>query len=264
MKTKLLIIGAGGRMGQRICALALESGLYDLVGAVESSGHGRLGHDAGTLCGAGPIGVTLQDNFPSAADLVIDFSLPQATDKTIDFCKQTQAALVLGTTGLDDRQRDRLALLGREIPIVQATNMSVGVNVLFALVGQVAAHLGEAYDIEIIEQHHRFKKDAPSGTALSLAESICADTGRPYPDCLVYGRSGKDAERQKGTIGMHAVRAGDIVGEHIVLYSTLGETVTIRHSAHSRDTLVRGALRAAQWLIKQKPGLYSMRDVLGI
>jgi 4-hydroxy-tetrahydrodipicolinate reductase len=142
--------------------------------------------------------------------------------------------------------------------------MSLGMNLLFSLVGRVARSLGEDYDIEIIEAHHRHKKDAPSGSALSLAQSICEQTGRKYPDVLVYGREGKEALRQKGTIGMHAIRAGDIVGQHTVLYGTQGETVTLSHSAHSRDTFARGALTAAQWLLGRAPGLYSMQDVLGL
>ena len=137
-------------------------------------------------------------------------------------------------------------------------------NVLFSLVGKVAQMLGAEYDTEIIEQHHRFKKDAPSGSALTLAENICKATGKKFPDSLVYGRSGKDALRQEGTIGMHAVRGGDITGVHSVIFSTLGETVTLNHTAHSPDTFAYGALRAAKWLIGKKPGLYSMADVLGI
>jgi 4-hydroxy-tetrahydrodipicolinate reductase len=137
-------------------------------------------------------------------------------------------------------------------------------NVLFALAGKTASMLGDDYDIEIIEQHHRFKKDAPSGSALTLAENICKATAKKFPACLTHGRSGKDALRQKGTIGMHAVRAGDITGVHSVVFSTLGETVTLNHTAHSRDTFARGALRAAQWLIGKKPGLYSMTDVLDL
>jgi 4-hydroxy-tetrahydrodipicolinate reductase len=142
--------------------------------------------------------------------------------------------------------------------------MSVGMNTLFALVGKAASMLGPDYDIEIVEQHHRFKKDAPSGSALTLAENIAQATNRQFPDCLTHGRNGKDALREKGKIGMHAVRAGDIVGIHSVIFSTLGETVTLNHTAHSRDTFVRGALRAAGWLINKKPGLYSMADVLGL
>jgi 4-hydroxy-tetrahydrodipicolinate reductase len=142
--------------------------------------------------------------------------------------------------------------------------MSVGMNVLFALVGKAASMLGEEYDIEIVEQHHRFKKDAPSGSAFTLAENICNATGKKFPDCLTFGRSGKDALRDKGKIGIHSIRAGDIVGIHSVIFSTLGETITLNHTAHSRDTFARGALRAAGWLIGKKPALYSMADVLGL
>jgi 4-hydroxy-tetrahydrodipicolinate reductase len=142
--------------------------------------------------------------------------------------------------------------------------MSLGMNLLFSIVGKVAAALGPEYDIEITEAHHRLKKDAPSGSALSLAKSICESTKRDYPGCLVSGREGKDVPRQAGTIGMHAIRAGDIVGRHSVIYGAQGETITISHDAHSRDTFARGALRAAQWVLNQKPGLYSMQDVLGL
>jgi 4-hydroxy-tetrahydrodipicolinate reductase len=170
----------------------------------------------------------------------------------------------LGTTGLDPSLTKRVQSTAQGIPLVYATNMSVGMNVLFTLVGKVAAMLGPDYDIEIVEQHHRFKKDAPSGTAKTLAENICRETDRPYPESLVPGRSGPDAQRTQGSIGMHAVRAGDITGVHSVIYSTLGETVTLRHTAHTRDNFVRGALCAARWVVDQKPGLYSMKDVLGI
>jgi len=172
--------------------------------------------------------------------------------------------LVLGTTGLSDGQHGKIKAASEKIPVIYGTNMSVGMNVLFSLVGKVAAMLGDDYDIEIIEQHHRFKKDAPSGSALTLAENICKATGRKFPGSLVHGRSGKDALREQGTIGMHSVRAGDITGIHSVTFGTLGEKLTLNHTAHSRDTFARGALRAAKWLIGKKPALYSMADVLGI
>jgi 4-hydroxy-tetrahydrodipicolinate reductase len=245
-------------MGRRLVALGAEHGAFDVVGAVDRAGHPDLGRD---IWG---IGVCLTAEFPGQADVVIDFSLPEATGKTLAFCQTSKAPLVLGTTGLSNEQLAALKALSSQVPVVHATNMSVGMNVLFALVGKAAAMLGEAYDIEIVEQHHRFKKDAPSGTALTLAENICRSTDRPYPEALVHGRAGKDALRQKGEIGMHAVRAGDIVGIHNVQYSTQGETITFSHTAHSRDTLVHGALRAAAWVVGQEPGLYSMRDVLGI
>ncbi len=257
MAGKLVVVGAGGRMGQRIVALAQETEGLDLVGAIDVLGHPSQGQ---WVCP----GVVLSEKFPQSADIVIDFSLPQGTDKTLSFCADRQAALVLGTTGLSDLQKKALKALAGQVPVVQATNMSVGMNTLFATVGKIAKMLGEDYDIEIIEQHHRFKKDAPSGTALSLAESICDHTDRDLNQSLVHGREGKEALRQKGDIGMHAVRGGDIVGMHSVIYSTLGETITINHTAHSRDTFVGGALRAAKWLLGKAPGLYSMRDVLGI
>jgi 4-hydroxy-tetrahydrodipicolinate reductase len=264
MATKLVVVGGGGRMGRRIVALAVESGQFEIVGAVESAGHPDIGRDAGVVAGAGPLDVTLTESFPRGADVVIDFSLPEAAGGTVDYCTDGGAALVMGTTGLGQAERAKIEAAAARIPVIYGTNMSVGMNVLFSLVGKVAEMLGEQYDIEIIEQHHRFKKDAPSGSALTLAERICEATGRELPGALTHGRSGKDALRKKGTIGMHAVRAGDIVGVHSVIFGTLGETVTLNHQAGSRDTFVRGALRAAQWLVGKRPGSYSMADVLGI
>jgi 4-hydroxy-tetrahydrodipicolinate reductase len=249
-------------MGKRILALAAESGRFEITGAVEKPGHPDIGKDAGSCAGIGQLNVKIADSFTAEADVVIDFSLPEAADGTIDYCVKNNTTLVLGTTGLNDKQQAKIKNASAKIAIVYATNMSVGMNALFTLVGKVASMLGENYDIEIIEQHHRFKKDAPSGSALTLAENICKETGRDFPGCLTHGRIGKDTPRGKGAIGMHAVRAGDITGVHSVIFSTLGETVTIEHTAHSRDTFARGALRAADWLIGKKPGLYSMADVL--
>jgi 4-hydroxy-tetrahydrodipicolinate reductase len=264
MKPALIINGAAGRMGKRIVALAFEGKQFEIVGAADYAEHPDLGKDVGPLAGIEPINVDLSATFPDSADVMIDFSLPQAADVAIDFCAKNSIALVMGTTGLSDGQLAKLNNASKKIAIVQATNMSLGMNLLFATVGKVAKALGENYDVEIVEAHHRFKKDAPSGTALSLAEAVCQETGRDYPGSLVYGREGKEATREKGTIGMHTIRGGDIVGEHSVIYSTLGETVTISHSAHTRDTFVRGALSAAEWVAGQKPGLYNMQDVLGL
>jgi 4-hydroxy-tetrahydrodipicolinate reductase len=251
-------------MGRRIIALAAEEGIFHIAGAVEKAVHPDMGKDAAILAGAGAMGVNIESVFPALADVVIDFSSPDAADATLYWCLQKKAALVLGTTGLTSQQHEKIKDASKEIAVIYGTNMSIGMNVLFNLVGKSASMLGEDYDIEIVEQHHRFKKDAPSGSALTLAENICKATGKKFPDCLVYGRNGKDALREKGTIGIHAVRAGDIVGEHSVIFSTLGETVTLSHSAHNRDGFARGALRAAQWLIGKKPALYSMTDVLGL
>lgn len=265
MGTKLVVIGAAGRMGRRIVSLAAESGQFDIVAAVEKKGHPDIGKNLGLVTDSGPVDLSLTDTCRAvAADVAIEFSLPEASGRTIDFCLENGIALVCGTTGLADQQRDKLKAASARIPVLYATNMSVGMNSLFSLVGKAAAMLGTDYDIEIIEQHHRFKKDAPSGSALTLAENICRATGRDFPESLVHGRSGKDALRQGGAVGMHAVRAGDITGVHSVIFGTLGETITLNHTANSRDTFVRGALRAAQWLVGKQPALYSMADVLGI
>jgi 4-hydroxy-tetrahydrodipicolinate reductase len=245
-------------MGKRLVALSADSQRLELVGAIDHAEHPELGQQVSDA------GVVLSAEFPVHADLVIDFSLPEATDRTLAFCREHKVALVLGTTGLSESQLRTLQSLAESVPVVYASNMSVGMNVLFAMVGKLAAMLGDAYDIEIVEQHHRFKKDAPSGSAMTLAENICRATDRSFPEALTHGRSGNDTLREKGKIGMHAVRGGDIVGVHSVQYSTLGETVVLSHNAHNRDTLVRGALLAADWVVQQKPGMYSMQDVLGL
>ena len=265
MGTKLVIIGAAGRMGRRILSLAAESGQFDIIAAIDRQGHPDIGKVYSLESVSGPIEVVLTDTYPTAAvDVAIDFSTPEAVDETIDYCLKNSVALVSGTTGLSARQRDKMKAASGNIPVIYGTNMSVGMNVLFSLVGKAASMLGDEYDIEIVEQHHRFKKDAPSGSAKTLAENICQATGRDFPEAVVHGRCGKDAIRQKGTIGMHAIRAGDITGIHSVIFGTLGETVTLNHTANSRDTFVHGALRAAKWLVGKKPASYSMADVLGI
>ena len=264
MKTKIMIVGAGGRMGKLIVSLIAQSDQFEIIAAVERKDHPDIGKDAGLVAAAEPLNVKLDSSYPADADIAIDLSQPEAADKTIDYCAENNVALVLGTTGLSDAQREKIIAASQKIPVVYATNMSVGMNALFSLVGKLATILGEQYDIEIIEQHHRFKKDAPSGSALTLAENICKATSRDLHAALTHGRNGKEALRQNGTIGMHAVRAGDITGKHEVIFSTLGETMTVGHTAHSRDTFAHGALRAAQWLVGKKPNLYSMTDVLGI
>ncbi|MGD8499465.1 MAG: 4-hydroxy-tetrahydrodipicolinate reductase [Phycisphaerales bacterium] len=263
MGIKLIVVGAAGRMGRRILSLAAESGQFDVIAAVEKQDHPDIGKDAGLVAASGSIDVMLADTYPATAvDVAVDFSQPEAAGKTIDYCLEKNTALVSGITGLSDQQREKMKAASREIPVLYATNMSVGMNVLFSLAGKVASMLGTDYDIEIVEQHHRFKKDAPSGSALTLAENICQATGRDFPESVVHGRCGKDALRRKGTIGMHAIRAGDITGVHSVIFGTLGETVTLHHTANSRDTFARGALRAAEWLVGKQPALYSMADVL--
>lgn len=251
-------------MGKRILALAVESGDFNITAAVDYEKCPDLGKDAGVNAGTDSVDVNITCEFPPSADVLIDFSLPLATDMVLNYCEKNGIALVLATTGLSETQIANVKHASKKIPIVYATNMSVGMNVLFATVGKIAKMLSDDYDIEITEAHHKFKKDSPSGSALSLAEAICNETKRPYPDCLVHGREGKDTLRQQGTIGMHAIRAGGITGEHSVIFSALNETVTIHHSAHNRDNFAVGALQAARWIIAKQPGLYSMKDVLGL
>lgn len=258
MKHKLIIVGAAGRMGKRIAAVAVESGQFEIIGAVEAAGCPAVGTTLEQT------NIKISSEFPPKADIVIDFSLPLAFKNTLNYCLKNTCALVLGTTGLSAEQIKKVDEAGKKIPVIQATNMSVGMNLLFDIVGQVAKRLGEEYDIEIVEAHHRFKKDAPSGSAITLAERIAAATGKKFPDCIDTNRSGKECLRKKGTIGMQALRLGDTVGEHSVMFGTLGETITISHSAHSRDTFVAGAVRAAGWLVGKKPARYSMADVLGL
>ncbi|MBN1787390.1 MAG: 4-hydroxy-tetrahydrodipicolinate reductase [Sedimentisphaerales bacterium] len=264
MKPKLIIVGAAGRMGRRILYLAGQSQNFDIIGAVEDKNCPDIGADAGLLAGLGQNDIKISSDFPPAGDVVIDFSLPAAFNNTMDYCLANNCALVMGTTGLSDEQIKKVDNAAKKIPLIQATNMGVGMNLLFELVGIIAQKLGDEYDIEITEAHHRFKKDSPSGSAITLAERIAAATDKKIPDCLDIGRKGKDVPRKKGSIGIQAVRLGDTVGEHSVMFGTLGETITISHSAHSRDTFASGAIRAAGWLASKDAGRYSMADVLGL
>jgi len=261
---KLAVSGACGRMGRRITALAHESGDIQLVAALEAPHHPQLGADAGEIAGVGKLNLPVADGLGAAADVLIDFSLPAGAEKWGRYCAQHRLPLVVGTTGLADAQMQVLRDASVRTPILVGANMSLGVNLLFKLAAQVAAVLTDEYDVEMVETHHRFKRDAPSGTALELARRIATAKGWPFPDCLTHGRQGKDALRQTQTIGMHAVRAGDVVGDHSVVFSTLGETLTLHHQAHSRDTFARGALRAARWLVGRPAGWYGMADVLGL
>jgi 4-hydroxy-tetrahydrodipicolinate reductase len=241
--------------------LAITDAKFRVVAAMEAAGHAAIGRDVGTLAGAEPAGVPVSETLTGQPDVIIDFSAPESTLKWLDAARKRKIPIIVGTTGLTESQLAELADAAAVIPIVHAPNFSVGVNLLFRIVGEVAKALGEDYDIEITEAHHRFKKDAPSGTAMGLARSICAATGKDLAETLVHGREGMSL-RKPGEIGMHAIRVGDTVGEHSVYFGNLGETITISHSAHTRDTFARGALRAAAWAVGKKPGLYTMQQVL--
>ena len=265
--TKVIVAGAAGRMGARIIRAVTETDSLELTGAFERPDHPDIGRDAGLAAGVGELGCpiknTLQDVIADG-DVIIDFTIPAATLKNIALVAQAGKAMVVGTTGFAPEELDWIKDAAREIRMVMAPNMSVGVNLLFKMVGDVARILGPEYDLEITEAHHRFKKDAPSGTAGKLAEVLASATGRNIADCGVYGRQGMVGQRTNDEIGVMAIRAGDIVGEHTVIYGGIGERIEITHRAHSRDTFARGAVRAAGWVVEQPPGLYDMQDVLGL
>ncbi len=267
MKTpvNVMITGAAGRMGKRLVALVHESPRLRLSGAIETQGHSALGKDAGEVAGCGHLGMAVTDDSAvamAASDVVIDFTAPGATLRYLAQAVRHARAMVIGTTGLSPGDMDALRAAARSIPCVQAPNMSVGINVLLGIIGDVARSLGDDYDLEIIETHHNTKKDAPSGTALQLAEVLAAATNRDLRDAGVSARHGLIGERAKHEIGMQSVRAGDIVGDHTVLYGGHGERIEITHRAHTRDPFARGALRAAEWAVTQPPGLYGMSNVL--
>jgi len=260
----VVVSGAAGRMGRVLVRLIREADDLELVGALEAPGHPCLGSDAGVLAGTGECGIRIAADLPKTFDVLVDFSLPEGTVERVAACAERGTAAVLGTTGFSDEQRKRIAAASKRCAVVLSPNMSVGVNVLFHAAADLARTLGPEYDIEIVEAHHRFKKDAPSGTALKLAEEIAEATGRDLAESAVHGRGPGHPPRQAGEIGIHAVRGGDIVGEHIVYYTGLGERLELKHVAHTRDTFARGALRAARWVADRGPGLYSMADVLGL
>ncbi|NQT20077.1 MAG: 4-hydroxy-tetrahydrodipicolinate reductase [Planctomycetes bacterium] len=259
--TNIGISGAMGRMGMQLVRLVQADPALKLVAALEYKGHEAIGRDVGLEHGSGAAGVKLAAEMPGGVDVLVDFSTPDGTARHLEACMAAGTAIVIGTTGIEDL-RQKIEEAEKQIAILASPNMSVGVNLLFSVAAQIARRLGSEYDIEIIEAHHRFKKDAPSGTALKIAQEIAAATGRALEKDAVFGRHGKPLDRAPGEIGMHAVRGGDIVGEHIVMYAALGERVELKHVAQSRETFARGALRAAKHLHGKKPGLYAMADVL--
>lgn len=261
---QVAIHGAAGRMGRRLVALATETKGMTLGAAVERTGHELLGQDAGVVAGVAATGVKITDKLPGPVNVMIDFTAPVATRVAMDLCLANKLALVIGTTGLTEADLKRIGEISHSIPVLQAPNMSLGVNLLFALAGKVAKQLGDDYDIEIVETHHRMKVDAPSGTALGIARAICDATGKDLHKDVVHGRHGDSVLRKRGEIGMHALRSGDIVGKHTVSFGTLGEELALTHTATTRDVFARGALRAALWLADKGPGRYTMADVLGL
>lgn len=269
--TTLLLMGAAGRMGQALARLVAAGAVpgLELAAAVDRADSPLAGQDAGAAAGARPLGVRISGDLDAALaarpGVAVDFSFHAASAAAAPKIAAAGIPWVVGTTGLDDAEKAAVAQAAEKIPVVLSANMSLGVNLLFALVEQAARALkGRGYDCEIVERHHRRKKDAPSGTALFLGEAAARGYGWNLKDVAVDGRSGLVGERPERQIGFHAVRGGDLVGDHAVLFAADGECVELSHRATSRDTLALGALRAAAWLPGRAPGLYGMRDVLGL
>ena len=256
--TRVAIIGAAGRMGRELCRAALETDGIELAGGTEEPGAPELGVDLGELCGAGKTDIVVTEDPPDDAEVLIEFTVPAATIAHLSYHKP----IVIGTTGLNEEQRAELEKAARGVPIVLAPNMSIGVNLLSEVVRELSAKL-VGYDIEVVEAHHRNKKDAPSGTALLLAQAAAGGRRQELNEVAVYGREGA-APRREGEIGIHALRGGAVVGEHRMIFYSEGEEVEVIHRALSRRTFADGALRAAKFVVSAEPGLYSMRNVLGI
>jgi len=264
---KIAVSGAAGRMGKRILALAHEHPQMEITGALDAPHSPAQGKDAGENAGLGHIGVPITSDTRevlSNCDVLIDFSSPGPSLEHIKAASEMGKAIVVGTTGFSPDQRKEIEEKGPLTRCLVAPNMSMGVNLLFSLAGTVARTLGDSYDVEIIEAHHKMKKDAPSGTASKLAEVISEALGRDIQEVGVYGRQGMVGERKPSEIGVMAVRGGDIVGEHTVMFVTDGERIELVHRAHTRGAFAKGAIQAALWLVSQPNGLYEMRDVLGL
>ncbi len=263
---KIAIAGASGRMGRMLIEAVLNDSDAQLVGALDRAGSPFLGQDAGAFLGK-QTGVTLTDDLDAVfaqADYLIDFTRPEGTIAHVEAALRHDVKLVIGTTGFTDEQKATLHAAAAKIGIVFSANMSVGVNVTLKLLEFAAKHFSHGYDIEIVEAHHRHKVDAPSGTALMMGEAVAGALGRSLDDCAVYGRHGVTGERDPSTIGFSAIRGGDIVGDHTVLFAGIGERIEITHKSSSRVSYAQGALRAVRFLSERGAGLFEMQDVLGL
>lgn len=264
---RVAVVGAAGRMGRNLVRAIQDSDGMELGAATEHAENPLLAADAGDIAGVGKLGVEIVADLGQVLDdfdLLIDFTRPAATMEHLEVCRSGGKGMVIGTTGLSDEEKGRLEEAAKDIGIVFAPNMSVGVNLCLKLLDMAARVMGDDVDIEIIEAHHRFKEDAPSGTALRMGEVVADALGRDLKECAVYGREGVTGERDRKTIGFETIRAGDIVGEHTVMFVDMGERVEITHKASSRMNFANGAVRAAAWIMQQGRGLYDMQDVLGL
>jgi len=264
---RVAVVGASGRMGLCLIKAAELAQTTTLSAAVSRAASAAIGKDAGDLAGIGTLDISVSDDLEKLLDqfdVLIDFTRPEPSMQYIELCRKAGKKIVIGTTGYTDAQKNQIAAAAKDIAIVIAPNMSVGVNLSLKLLEMTAKVMGDYTDIEVIEAHHRHKVDAPSGTALRMGEVVADALGRDLKDCAIYGREGDTGERERKTIGFSTIRAGDIVGEHTVMFADEGERVEITHKATSRMTFANGAVRAAVWLEGQQNGLYDMQDVLGL
>ena len=264
---KAVVTGAAGRMGDRIINLISGTEGIEVVGAVERKDHMVIGRDVGESIGLGKTGIVIEDDIKKSvlkSDVIIDFTNHEASLDNLKIATGNNISIVIGSTGFTANEMESVKDLAKNTRCVLAPNMSVGVNVMFKVLDYVAGTLGDDFDVEIVEAHHNLKRDAPSGTAAKMAQIIADRLGRDLDKCGVYGRKGMIGERTKEEIGIQTVRAGDIAGEHTVIFGGIGERLEFIHRAHSRDNFAKGAIRAAMWIVNQKNGLYDMQDVLGL
>ncbi len=264
---KVGVIGAGGRMGRMLIEAVQDNSQTALNAAIERQGSSLVGADAGEVAAIGRLDVQIVDDLKTVIndiDVLIDFSLPDATEQNMQICAAHKVAMVIGTTGFNEQQEKVLAKASEQVAIVYAGNYSTGVNLSLKLLGMAAKAFGTDADVEVIEAHHKHKIDAPSGTAYMMAEAVAEARGQNLKDVAVYGREGQTGEREAGSIGIHAIRGGEIIGDHTVMFIADGEVVEITHRARARMTFAAGAVRAATWVIKQEVGQYNMQDVLGL
>ena len=264
---KVGVIGAGGRMGRMLIEAVKANPQTMLNAAIERQGSSLVGADAGEVAAIGRLDIQIVDDLQAVVDdidVLIDFSLPDATEQNMKICAEHNVAMVIGTTGFNEQQEQVLAKASEKVAIVYAGNYSTGVNLSLKLLGMAAKAFGNDADVEIIEAHHKHKIDAPSGTAYMMAEAVAEARGQNLKDVAVYGREGQTGEREAGTIGIHAIRGGEIIGDHTVMFIADGEVVEITHRARARMTFAAGAVRAATWVIEQSTGQYDMQDVLGL
>jgi 4-hydroxy-tetrahydrodipicolinate reductase len=263
--TRIAIHGAAGRMGRAVIQTALATPGAKLVAAIDRKDNPDLGEDVASVVGQAPIGLAVGyviDPTTEPFEVLIDFTQPEATLSALELCRTHKKAMIIGTTGFTPEQRETIELAAKDIPICTAANFSIGVNVVLSLLGDAARLLGDHYDVEIVEAHHRHKADAPSGTALAMGEEVARALGRNLKECAVYGREGQVGARASKTVGFATIRGGDVVGDHTVMFLGEGERVEIAHKATSRLNFAQGALRAACWIAGRPPGMYTMQDVL--